>query len=269
MLHRPHAATSVLVATLFTGCQAPPRPLVLRDTFPVTYEGHIAPAQPLPAGLTPSCGETAAEELAPSCSSDAALTVRATFVELPVDEVRALLPEWPPQGPRIQGAHLAKDELARHIADWRTRGAIASQPLLVVGFGQDATVRHTKRTAFVSRLELKGSADAFLVDPEVGLFEEGVELQIGPRRQGGTTSLTFAWHNRDRVLPRPIGQVHEGRMGSIELPILLDQRVHGAADLVPGCSLLLGGIVGSEEGTVVLLCVETDEGQTAVAAAAR
>ena len=158
MLHRPHAATSVLVATLFTGCQAPPRPLVLLDTFPVTYEGHIAPAQPLPAGLTPSCGETAAEELAPSCSSDAALTVRATFVELPVDEVRALLPEWPPQGPRIQGAHLAKDELARHIADWRTRGAIASQPLLVVGFGQDATVRHTKRTAFVSRLYLKGRA---------------------------------------------------------------------------------------------------------------
>lgn len=248
-----------VAAPLFAACHtaSPPRPLPVWDTFPIDYRGSFEPAEQLPADATLRADEPT---VAPgTAASGAPIAMRTTLVELPADEVRAILPTWPRPGPRLQGAHVEREELARRLGEWRARNLVVDAPQLVCGLGAYATFHDLKRTAYVSGLDLKFGADPLLVDPRVSLYEHGLELRLAPRRDGDRLALAFDWRTRDRVLPRPLGRVREGRLGTIELPMLLDQRIRGDAAVVPGTALVLGAMVGSGEDTIRMLCVEVDD----------
>ena len=121
------------------------------------------------------------------------------------------------------------------------------------------TFRSLNRRAFIAHLDLKCGADPLMVDPAIGLYEYGLELCMTPRRDGDTTTLVFDWRNRARVAPSAVGSVNEGLLGSIELPMTLNQRVRGEAKVLPGAMLMLGAMVGSQPDTISLLCVEVDD----------
>ncbi len=264
MRRKKVAAFVPLLPALFAACQAvqpQPRPLAVREPFPVAYVGRIEPAQPLPDDVT-LAGEAAWPAAPAAAAGSGSITVRATLVELPIDEVRALLPGWPLAAEQGQGARLAADDLAARLADWHARGRVVAQPTILIDNGHQGTLRAGKRTAYVSRLAIGAFADRgvhgdpWTIDPHVAVFEHGLELTFAPERRGSATSLGFTWRQRDRVLPRPVGYVHDGRMGAIELPLLLDQTVRGDVDFVSGEALLLGAVAGNVENTAVLLFAE-------------
>lgn len=259
MSRSPALRALAVAAPLLVACHSapPPRPLPVWDTFPVDYRGSFEPAEQLPADATLRADEPTTIAAATGAPSPA-IAMRATLVELPADELRAILPTWPRPGPRLQGAHVERDDLTRRLGDWRARDLVVGAPQLVCGLGAHATFHDLKRTAYVSRLDLKFGADPLLVDPAIGLYEHGLELRLAPRRDGDRLALAFEWRSRDRVLPRPLGRVREGRLGTIELPMLLDQQIRGDAPVVPGTALVLGAMVGGREDTIRLLCVEVD-----------
>ncbi len=253
----PRIAAATLIAVAFGACRTAVAPLPLHDPFPVDYTGTIAPAAVLPATAAEAPDAEVPEPLVAG-APDRVFSVRATFVELPLDELRRLIPDWLEQGNRARGYHLAGDELARRLVDWRARDLVQAQAFLAASPGCEASVRRTRRTAFVSHLDLRGSAAACLVDPAVSAFEHGLELAVTPRWTAGELTLAFTWRNRDRVLPRPVGKVREGRLGAIELPLLIDQTMSGDAPMREGSATVLGAMVGRDEDAVILLCLEAD-----------
>ena len=264
MPRSPARDAAVAVLALLAACHSsPPTPLPIWDTFRLEYRGRVVPAEKLPRDRDLRSVDPALP--VESVATTRAIAMRATLVELPADEVRALLPAWPHKGPRIQGAHIEQQDLARRIDDWRARHLVVAEPLLVCSLDRHATFTDLKQTAFIGELDLKGGADPLFVDPVVDAFEHGLELQLAPRRDAGTDALAIAfdWRCRDRVLPRALGRVREGRLGTIELPMLVDQSVRGEAPAVPGATLLLGAMVGGQPDTIRLLCIDVDDARAA------
>ena len=253
-----------VAASLLAGCQAPsrPTPLPVWDTFAVDYQGRYQPAERLPDAASLQVFAPEVEGVEAEAGSEVeggSVSMHAMLVELPIDEVRALLPIWPHTGPRLQGAHIERNDLVDRLVDWKRRKLVAAEPTLVADLGAEVTFRSLNRRAFIAHLDLKCGADPLMVDPAIGLYEYGLELCMTPRRDGDTTTLVFDWRNRARVAPSAVGSVNEGLLGSIELPMTLDQRVRGEAKVLPGAVLMLGAMVGSQPDTISLLCVEVDD----------
>ncbi|MCB9878114.1 MAG: hypothetical protein H6835_10975 [Planctomycetes bacterium] len=243
-----------LAACLLTACSttARPAPLAVQDTFVVDYQGRVQPVERLSDDAL-MAGDDAMAQLS---GTGSAVQMQALLVELPTDEVRALLPTWPRKGPRLQGAHIEREDLLGRLDDWRRRNLVAAESALVGDFGVEATFRSLSRRAYISHLDIECGADPLMVDPQIGVYEYGLELGITPRRDGDETALAFDWRSRDRITPSNVGHYEGGRIGSIELPMMLDQRVRGQAEVVPGAVLMLGAMVGSRPNTVCLLCVD-------------
>lgn len=246
-------------ACLLAACSSPARPsaLAVQDTFVVDYQGRIQPVERLADGAEFGGGE--GEAIVTDGDSNAGMIMHAVLVELPTEEVRALLPTWPRKGPRLQGAHIEREDLLGRLDDWRRRNLVAAESALVGDFGVEATFRSLSRRAYISHLDIECGADPLMVDPQIGVYEYGLELGITPRRDGDETALAFDWRSRDRITPSNVGHYEGGRIGSIELPMMLDQRVRGEADVLPGAVLMLGAMVGGHPDTVSLLCVDVRE----------
>jgi hypothetical protein len=259
-LCRIPAAALSLAATLLTGCQSPPEPFAIRETFPVTYTGKLTVAQ----AFAPTAAEApAAADLHASDTARGALTVRATMLELPSDDVHGLVPGWGDVSQRAYGARIPRHEIADRIAAHRDDYQLVAAPLLLVDHNQRGSIRVARNIAYVSRIEYhSGRSQTAFADPVVDSFEVGLELAVTPRRDGDGTKVTIEWLDRDRVLPRPVGLLQGGRLGGIELPVILDQRitaelpVHGVSGATGDDAILLGSMLTAESGRARLLFVE-------------
>lgn len=259
-LRRLSAAALSLVTTLLTGCQSPPAPFAIRETYPVTYTGKLTVAQ----AFAPTTAEApAAADLHASDTARGALTVRATMLELPSDDIHELVPGWGDVSQRAYGARIPRHEIADRIAAHRDDYQLVAAPLLLVDHNQRASIRVARNIAYISRIEYhSGRSQTAFADPIVDSFEVGLELAVTPRRDGDGTKVTIEWLDRDRVLPRPVGLLQGGRLGGIELPVILDQRitaelpVHGVSSAASDDAILLGSMLTAESGRARLLFVE-------------
>lgn len=256
------APSLILAATLLTACQSPPAPFAVRETFPVSYSGTLTVAQAVgakaaaaPVPVLLRAGDT----------SRGALTVRATMLELPSDDVHGLLPGWGDARDRAYGARIARHEIAKCIAANRNDYDLLAAPVLLVDHDQRASVRTASHIAYVSRIDYhSGGRQPAIADPVVDKYEVGFELVVSPRRDGDNTTVTIEWLDRDRVQPRPVGLLQGGRLGGIELPVILDQRitaelpVHCASGVAGDEAILLGSMLTAATGRARLLFVEFD-----------
>jgi len=260
--HQTFAPSLLLAATLLTACQSPPAPFAVRETFPVSYSGTLTVAQAMgakaaapPVPVLLRAGDT----------THGAMTVRATMLELPSEDVHGLLPGWGDVRDSAYGARIARHEIAQCIAANRDDYDLLAAPVLLVDHDQRASVRTANHIAYVSRIDYhSGRRQTAIADPVVDKYEVGFELIITPRRDGDNTTVTIEWLDRDRVQPRPVGLLQGGRLGGIELPVILDQRitaelpVHSTSASVGDDAILLGSMLTAEAGRARLLFIEFD-----------
>jgi len=259
-------ALLALTALAATACQTPRSPLEVRETIALDYRGTIGPATRIPGSPEGAAAET--RELPnDGQASDGSVTVRATLLELPIEEVRGLLAasHVDAEG-NAQGVRVARKQLNERIAAWNGEYPVLATPVLVVGYENCGSIKVTNRTAYVSRLTIKGSATQFMADPDVDFVEEGFELRVAPHRDGENAKLTVEWRTVDRVAPMPIGSVElqEGRSAGIQLPLVLDQRIR--AEVLAQLprkgeddeTILLGTTLTTTAGRSRLLCLEVD-----------
>jgi hypothetical protein len=254
------APTLLLAATLLTACQSPPAPFAVRETFPVSYSGTLTVAQAVGANAAAAPTSLA---LHTGDTMPGALTVRATMLELPSDDVHSLLPGWGDVRDGAYGARIPRREIAERIAANRDDYQLLAAPVLLVDHERRGSVRTAKHIAYVSRIDYhSGRRQTAFADPVVDQFEVGFELIVTPRRDGDNTTVTMEWLDRDRVQPRPVGLLQGGRLGGIELPLILDQRitaelsVHSTSASAGDDAILLGSMLTAEAGRARLLFVE-------------
>jgi hypothetical protein len=153
-------------------------------------------------------------------------------------------------------------------ADGRTLAA----PTLATFHGRRAGLQVVDQVAFVRDFDVERSEDAFVVDPVIGVLEEGlaVEVTARPTADGARTILAFEVRTASLHRPLEVFPVRDlsGRTLSIQLPALDRAEAEGVRPVDHGVWSLLARLPGEDGRPVsVLARVEPIRGEGASAAA--
>ena len=281
-------AFAVLAACHGTPPQPKLTPLAVTTPIAVHYEGSVGALTPADdAALAAPSPDTAAP-------GTPAVAFRATLLELPRDEARALVPDLgcaapPPvevladgsmrawsergvtdsDGPMfttrrqraigLGGGRVERTALRSALTTLASHGRVAMAPMASAAFDTSATLTVQKQRAFVRGMRLAAIADSVLVDDiDVATFDEGARFRFTAHRHGSDVAVDVEWLDVRAVLPVPYG-------GGIQLPVLERHHVTARAVLRENDGLVLGSLPGRDGDSVLLLCVEIDPLGTSVA----
>lgn len=173
----------------------------------------------------------------------------------------------------ISAMAISTDQLRQFTEHAKSGNAsLISSPRVTAYEGQTATISITDQTAFVSSFELvavtpamPGAETARVLDPVVDTIESGIMLKLKGQANKDGIQLELAILMSE--LERPIQNTSAKVMGHdvmVQTPVLFSQKMSTRAQIVDGGSLLITGMVTSEqdEAVIILLTarkVEIDE----------
>lgn len=286
---------------LFVACQSTRPallPLAVDQPFAVAYHGEVAPirlAEPDAAAhgekqlsafpeLSTERDQKAQWETTPAATlvPNDAVSVRATILELDVEDARMLLENLeqdargdfrsaaaptfaPSQLPLagLAGAHLRSGQMAALMAQLKGRANVVATPRVVTSMGNRAQVSISEQTAFVRSVELEPVAGRLRADPEVDVFEHGMRLAFLVSSGKASSSLEVVWQITEPVRPIPVAR---SRAASLQLPVVLEHRIVATTPIAAADAMILGSLPGANDERVLLLCVEVETGARIAAA---
>lgn len=269
-MRRACPAVLAVLSALAACSSAPPPlpPLALGERFAVAYEGAIAPL-PRTADADADKGLVVAlDDITPRGGRSVAAppdtaAIRIWLVELAVDDpvATALRADAVPATTTAfcaAGAHVAPAELVAQVEAWINRANVLSAPFLVSEIGRPATLRTSQQSAAVAELRMVGRGGVIVVDPVVARYEHGMQVDLVVRRDGDAAHLTIAWSQQDLATPRTVAAVDGGRIGSLEVPVALQQKASASVKLAAHDALLFGPLPTTTSGRVQALALEID-----------
>jgi hypothetical protein len=280
-MRRACPAVLAALSALAACSSAPPPlpPLALGERFAVAYEGTIAPLPPLAlpdeaagddgavvALDDVTAGDDAPKRGAPRTDVDSmpdAVAVRLWLVELAPDDAdlvaladgAARFGELPAH---VRGAHVPPETLVARIEEWIGRGNVLSAPFLTTEVGRPATLRVSRQSSAVAQLRIVGNGGVLAVDPVVASYEHGAQIDLVVRREGDGAHLTIAWAQQELATPRTTAAIDGGRLGSLEVPVALQQRASASVKIAAHDALLIGPLPTTSRGHAQALAIEID-----------
>ena len=262
----PAAAATI---ALLAACSSPPPPLpplALGERFDVTYEGRVAPLQPMPPAEAEAKGPLAHLSQSVDAQAEAGAdtaAIRMWLVELRANDADALaLAEG--QGlqagrpPQARGARVEPAALVDRVMAWTDRARVVSAPFLTTKLDTQASLRMSQQRAAVSQLRLVSQGGGLAVDPQVENYELGTQIDVRVRRDGEHAIATITWAMVDGNQPRTVARIDGGAFGSLEVPIALQQKSSADVKVAAHGAFLLGPVATTDRRFVQVLAVEID-----------
>lgn len=264
------SAATAAIALLAACSSTPPPlpPLALGERFDVTYEGRVAPLQPMPQAEAEAKGALAHRSEPVDAQAEAAAgadsaAIRLWLVELRADDADALAladagAAAAGRPPHARGARVEPAALVDRVAAWIGRANVVAAPFLTTKLDQPASLRMSQQRAAVSHLRMQSQGGVLTVDPQVDTYELGTQIDVRVRRDGEHAIATITWAMVDGNRPRTVAQIDGGAFGSLEVPIALQQSTKAEVKLAAHGAFLLGPVPTTDRRYVQALAVEID-----------
>ncbi len=260
-------AVACVAGTFLAGCAShttifkqPKMELEIKRSFDVEYKGGIG-AQPINLDVESVLKAEATDELI-YFETQILRIPTATALEIAGVDTSS-----------IAAMAISTDQLRQFIEYAQSGNSrLISAPRVTAYEGQTASISIVDQTAFVSSFELvavtpamPGSETARVLDPVVDTIESGIMLTL--KGQTNKTGIQLELAILMSELETPIQNTSVKVMGHdvmVQAPVLFSQKLSTRVQIVDGGSLLITGMVTSEqdEAVIILLTarkVEYDE----------
>jgi hypothetical protein len=132
-------------------------------------------------------------------------------------------------------------------------------PRLAVYDRTRASLAIQNQKAFIQSFGLQQTSDAFLADPEVGVFRDGFKMIVGPSSLGssGTGTLSFEIEWSELLTMKEVQSRYPNSADpmTMQVPVYAMQHISGSFDMANGRASYMPAITTSD-GQIVLIFFE-------------
>jgi hypothetical protein len=255
----------VLVCALTAGCankttivMQPKMELEIQQSFDVEYEGGIGQSTielPEFSGIQPE-------------PTDEMVFFEVRLLRIPTATARAIADI---DATSISAVEISTQQLAELVDNARAGDAkLISAPRVTAYEGQVATISILNQVAYISSYELAASGGpatgtARVLDPVVDTVQDGIVVSV--KGKADTEKVDIELTVVMSELETPVQSTTIRVMGNdvaVQTPVLFSQRMTTRAQVSNGGSMLLTGMMGSEQNEAVIILltakqIEIDE----------
>jgi len=181
----------------------------------------------------------------PPASRDAAPLFRTAAVSVPAAQ--------PPVA--IDPAKGAKDGVSIEVRFETSKGVTVIAPRITAFLGGRANIQVADQTSYIADFDVERGQDAAVMDPIIGIANDGIYLEVTAR--AGTKGTALAWFLRTARLKKPLGvesfdDLHGHRL-SLQLPTWERAEAEGVRGMDDGVWGLLARLPGGNGETVSVM----------------
>lgn len=240
----------IAALALLAGCASRPATIEAEPepSFKVAYSGGIGDVAQDVLNEPPQYTGPASTEGTPI------VRIEARILRLSAGAAEALLGKYAGTVGALALESDAADELLQRVRE-RNDCSLVSAPVLSVFEGQVGTISVSNDVAYISGYELRSEAPhTRIADPVVSVVQDGILLGVTAAAKVGGWQLELDLSVTE--LMRPIGrrtiQVF-GQPMTVQVPVLMTQRIKGAGKASAGRTLALTGMVGADNHVLLVL----------------
>jgi len=252
------AVLGVLGIGLFlTGCISPGipmDPLVRKKTFEFKYSGAIAPGPGCPIDETPAWARLMSGDEEARSETGPAVPVSFCFFRMDRDVAQHWLPVSR-IGAEVVSVDGNRAEALLTALEKRGDVVVMGKPALSALNGQAGQVSMLSRISYVDSFDLKAAPGARIADPRVRAIEHGLVVTVLPEVATDTKSIEAALSllQVNLVKPMVLACLNEsGARLSLEVPILVRQRIETRVTVAEGEAILVAGLSAEDPSEMVL-----------------
>jgi hypothetical protein len=204
----------------------------------------------------------------PARTHDAAPLFRLATVDTPSTDFEALFPKrakpvaaTPVPATPLPPAPGARDGVSVELRLEDAQGSAVLAPRIIAFHGKRARVEMFEQAAYVREFDVERKDDACIVDPVIGIAQDGVFVEFTSRP--GARGTDLAWSIRVARLRRPMDEESwvdaKGNRLTLQLPTWDRSEAEGLRSMAPGVWGLLARLPDVRGGSVAVLARVTPE----------